>query len=196
MDLNIFLKVGATSKFYGKNEIIFEEGSKPRYFHIVVSGKVEMFFLSEEGKDFTQGFFSDNDTFGEPPLFLNLPYPASARAKIDTEVLRLSKEKFLALVDSNPELKSKFLVILARRIYSKSLGLSSLANCEPEKRILLFINKYRFDNDIEENIRTVLPYTRQELANITGLRIETVIRALSKMKKRGTLNFLNKKVVI
>jgi CRP/FNR family transcriptional regulator len=155
-----------------------------------------MFCLSDEGKEFTLGVFRDLDSFGEPPLFLNLPYPSSARAKEDTEILRLSKDKFLDLLEKNKDLKDHFLKVFARRIYSKALAQNSLSHCEPEKRILLFIEKFKFDNDIVSQTDTILPFTRQELANFTGLRIETIIRTLAKMKTKGTLHFKNKKVLI
>ena len=196
MDLRILLGAYATSKKYGKHEIIFEEGALPRFFHIVLSGKVEMFYLSEDGKEFTQGLFSKNESFGEPPLILNLRYPASARAKEESEILRIGKEKFFELLDSSDSFKNEMLSVLARRIYSKSLGQNSLSYCEPEKRILLILEKYRFDNHLETGSNTIFPLTRQELANITGLRIETVIRALSKMKQKGTLQFSNKKIIL
>jgi CRP/FNR family transcriptional regulator len=196
MDVRTLSENGACIKQYRKNEIIFEEGSLVRFFYLIISGKVEMFCLSDEGKEFTLGVFHDLDSFGEPPLFLNLPYPASARAKEDIEILRLSKDKFLDLLEKKKDLKDYFLKVFARRIYSKTLSQNSLSHCEPEKRILLFIEKFKFDNDIVTQKHTVLPYTRQELANFTGLRIETIIRTLARMKTKGTLHFKNKKVLI
>ena len=196
MNLQILLGAYATTKKYSKNEIIFEEGSSPRFFYIVLSGKVEMFYLSEDGKEFTQGIFSKNESFGEPPLILNLPYPASARAREVSEILRIGKEKFFEFLNSSPSFKDEMLNVLAKRIYSKSLGQNSLSYCEPEKRILLILEKYRFDNNILPDSKSIFPLTRQELANLTGLRIETVIRALAKMKQKGTLEFSNKKIIL
>ena len=196
MDLKILLGAYATSKKYSKNEIIFEEGSVPRFFYMVLSGRVEMFYLSDEGKEFTQGTFNKNESFGEPPLLLNLRYPASARAKEQSEILRIGKEKFLELLESSSSLKDEILLLMARRIYSKALGLNSLSTCEPEKRIMLILKKYKFDHDIDPAQPIIFPGTRQDLANLTGLRIETVIRTLSKMKEKGTLRFSNKKILL
>ena len=196
MTQQIFIENGACSKVFRKNELIFEEGTNPRFFNYIIKGSVEMYSLSDEGKEFIQGVFGSNESFGEPPLFINMPYPSSARAKEDSEILRLSKDKFIQLLEKNSELKSHFLEVFAKRIYSKALGQNSLSHCEPEKRILLFIEKFKFDNQINDTNMTYLPYTRQELANFTGLRIETIIRTLTKMKQRGTLKFNNKKIII
>ncbi|OWP79845.1 Crp/Fnr family transcriptional regulator, partial [Flavobacterium covae] len=47
-----------------------------------------------------------------------------------------------------------------------------------------------------ENIKKkiFIPFTRQEIANFTGLRVETVIRACSKLKKTGIIEIINHKI--
>ena len=68
-----------------------------------------------------------------------------------------------------------------------------MINTSPEVRILAVLNgykkrKYEIDNMIE------IPYTRQEIANFTGLRVETVIRTLNKMKLNGIVKITNRKL--
>jgi CRP-like cAMP-binding protein len=46
--------------------------------------------FSGEGRIFTQGVFGENESFGEPPLFLSEPYPACAIAESETVILQLS----------------------------------------------------------------------------------------------------------
>ena len=38
--------------------------------------------------------------------------------------------------------------------------------------------------------------TRQQLANMTGLRVETIIRTMKQMEKEGKLNIIRGKVFI
>jgi CRP-like cAMP-binding protein len=40
----------------------------------------------------------------------------------------------------------------------------------------------------------VIELTRKELSNMTGLRIETIIRTIKKMEKDGKLKIVNGKV--
>jgi len=40
-----------------------------------------------------------------------------------------------------------------------------------------------------------IPYTRQEIANFTGLRVETVIRYLTKMKVGKIVEINNRKLI-
>ena len=48
-------------------------------------------------KNLTVGIFENGSSFGEPPLFIDQPYPASAVAQTDCVLLKLSKANFLNL---------------------------------------------------------------------------------------------------
>ena len=51
-------------------------------------------------------------------------------------------------------------------------------------------------NDYKEGAeqKMVIELTRKELSNMTGLRIETIIRTIKKMEKDGKLKIVNGKV--
>ncbi|MBK8604199.1 MAG: winged helix-turn-helix domain-containing protein [Saprospiraceae bacterium] len=42
----------------------------------------------------------------------------------------------------------------------------------------------------------IVPYTRQQIANITGLRVETVIRTIIKLSGDNKLKIVNRKIQI
>jgi hypothetical protein len=44
-----------------------------------------------DGKEFIQGIFREGQSFGEPPLFADVKYPANAEAILDSEVLLASQ---------------------------------------------------------------------------------------------------------
>jgi CRP-like cAMP-binding protein len=194
IDLNILTKNGGVIKHYSKNDLIFKESEQPRYYHQIVEGTVKMFNTTSEGKEFTQGHFTESESFGEPPLFIGEPYPASAKAVRDSKVIRLAKNIFLDLLQGNPELCMKFNCILARRIYNKSVTTRELINHNPEHRIIAFLEHYKSSQN-SNGYKVIIPYTRQEIANFTGLRVETVIRTMSKLHEKGVLSIENRKVL-
>lgn len=193
IDTDILIAWGALAKKYKKNEIIFLEGDMPRYYYQIISGKVKMFNTSNETKELTQGIFVDGESFAEPPIFIDETYPASALAVSDTVIIRILKERFLQLLDEYPALQKKFLKLFSERIYDKSLLARELVCNSPEERIKNFLNhhKKKFGNNSE---RLHVDFTRQEIANFTGLRVETVIRTLQKMKAKNIVSILNKKL--
>jgi|SRR5690554_299094 len=189
IDLELLISFGAVFKEYEKGEVLFSEGDKASHYYQIVSGSIKMFNTNDDGKEFTQGYFSIGQSFGEPPLFIDEKYPASAMAFQHSEVVKLSKDKFLTIMDEFPQVQKQFLELMARRIHSKATSSKDIINQKPEFRIEAFLQSCKKSEEKE-----FISLTRQEIANFTGLRVETVIRTLSKMKKKNLVEIINHKI--
>src|SRR5207344_974193 len=102
-----------------------EEEEALNYFQIA-KGSIKMITNSPEGKEFIQGVFKVNDSFGEPPLFCNFPYPSAARAIEPTIIFKLGKENFFKLLKENFEVHLKMDQVLCQRLRYKSMVLSEI----------------------------------------------------------------------
>ncbi len=195
IDLEILKKYGATRKVYAKNEMIFFQGEQAVYYFQVEKGDIKMNNYNSEGKEFIQGIFSEGRSFGEPPLFGNFPYPANATSINKSMIWRLSKEFFHTLLQENPEIHLEFTKTLADRLYYKALMASEISSQLPIHRILTLIdylknNIYKVKGDFTYEVKL----TRQQIADLTGLRVETVIRTVKKMEKLNQLKIINRKI--
>jgi CRP-like cAMP-binding protein len=191
---NIITEHGGLVKKYKKGEFVFHEGDVARCYYQIVEGNVKMYNVNHDGKEFMQGVFTDGACFGEPPLFINEGYPATAMAMTDSLIFRLSKENFFKILDKHPKIQREMLYVFAERIYNKAITAKEIINHSPESRILGFLTTYKKRNCNEEE-RIQIPYTRQDIANFTGLRVETVIRTLSKMKDSNKVEIVNRKLL-
>ena len=180
---------------YDKGEILFEKGHTPKYFFQVRKGAVKMNNFNDAGKEFVQGIFTEGDSFGEPPLLIGEFYPANAVAITRVEVYLLTKEKFLNLIISNPDIHLHITTILAKRLYFKSIMASEISSQEPEHRVLQLIDYYKIKvNKVPVGTKHKVEITRQQIADLTGLRVETVIRAIKSLEKKGELTIESRKV--
>ncbi len=193
INIDLIIAYGGIQKKYRKGDLIFSEGDQCRYYFQIVEGSVKMFNINSEGREFTQGIFASGESFGEPPLFINLPYPASAEATSNTTVIRLPKENFLTLLDDYPELKNKILQLLSHRVYNKSVVTKIIINSSPETRVLSFLDYYKLKYGILGN-KNLISLTRQQIADHIGLRVETVIRVLLRLKAKGKVEIRNRKL--
>ncbi|KIQ18055.1 cyclic nucleotide-binding protein [Flavobacterium sp. MEB061] len=188
-------KYGALKKVFDKMAIIFEEGNLPAYYYQIVSGEVKMSNYNDDGREFIQGIFYKEQSFGEPPLFLNQNYPANAIAVEDSEILLLSKNNFMKLLEENPSVSIKIIQNLAQRLYYKSVMAAEMSTQEPEHRVLKLMDQgiayFNFQKD--EN-GYLINFTRQQIGDLTGLRVETVIRTIKALEKKGVLKIINRKV--
>ena len=194
IDLDLLYSWGAVAKKYKKNEVVFDEDEVAYFYYQILEGSVRMFNSNDEGKEFTQGIFCKGDGFGEPPLFIDEVYPSKAITVQDSTILKLSKEKFLKILDDYPTIQKHFLILLAQKLHSKSKTSKEIINQKPEFRIIAFLNSFKKKAENNTSDRILIPYTRQEIANHTGLRVETVIRVFTKMKDCDKVEIINHKI--
>ncbi len=188
-------KYGALRKYFKKAETIFEEGKSSTHYYQILTGEVKMNNFNDDGREFIQGFFNKDQSFGEPPLFLNRAYPANAIAVEDTELLCISKDNFMNLLNENPTVSLKVIENLAQRLHYKSVMAAEISTHEPEHRVLRLIDySISYFNFKEDKNGHRIDLTRQQIGDLTGLRVETVIRAIKSLEKKGSLKIINRKV--
>ena len=187
IDINTLLAWGAVYKKLGRNEVIFSEGSECSYYNQLVSGIVKWVNIDEEGKEYIQTMIEPGECFGEIPLFDDGVYAASAVAEEEVVLIRLRKTTFLQLIKENNEIHFAFTKLLAKRVRFKFLLLKSIAYHAPEVRISALLNYLKKENKNFCANCNQLKLTRQQIADMTGLRVETVIRSMRSMHDKGDL---------
>lgn len=194
IDNNLLEEYGANLEIFSKGDYLFHEGNKAKFYFQVKKGKIKMFNINAEGKTFVQGIFIVNEGFGEPPLFDESPYPACAVAEADTVMFKLSKSRFLNLLKENPDVHLKFTKTLAIRLKYKSMLLKEISSFKPEHRILSLIDYLKNEAHTGNDKKLMVELTRQQIADLTGLRVETVIRSVKNLEKVGKLEIINRKI--
>lgn len=173
-----------------KGDVLFHQGDAASYFFVVRSGKIKMSNYSDDGREFVQGYFSEGQSFGEPPFFSGSVYPASAMAVERSEVWKTDRRNFLELLRNNFEIHLQLTQTLGNRLVYKSTMLSELAIEEAGHRLLTLI-RYLAEHQSEQmkdsSASVKLSFTRQQLADMTGLRVETVIRSIKTLEQKHRL---------
>lgn len=195
IDEALLLDYGAKRVNFSKGDQLFMEGDAALNFYQVAAGEIKMNNYNEDGKEFIQGIFSIGQSFGEPPLLADVRYPANAEAISKAEVFQLSKEQFLELLSSNPKVHLKITKTLAKRLYYKAIMVSEISSQEPEHRILRILDYLKKHVAKQEGrFSFKVDLTRQQLADLTGLRVETVIRATKSLEKKEELKISKRKL--
>jgi CRP-like cAMP-binding protein len=191
----LLLKYDAELRTYDKDDIIFNRFDNASFYYQIESGEVKMNNINMDGKEFIQGIFYAGQSFGEPPLFANVKYPAAAQAIINSKIYRLPKPAFYDLLQAYPEMHFKMSEVLSSRLYYKAIMASEISSQEPEHRILRlldYMKKYIHHLDKQDTYQVDL--TRQQIADLTGLRVETVIRACKALEKKNEIKITKRKI--
>lgn len=194
LDIDLLLAYGACYKKLQAGEMVFSEGSTCKFYHQLVAGKVKWTNTSDDGKEFIQMLVEPGESFGDIPLFDDEPYAADAVALEDSIVLRLHKPVFLDLLRESPELHFDFSRKMAEKVRFNFLLLKAISGEHPEKRITTLLTYLKKKQKYICPDCHQLKLTRQQIAGMTGLRVETVIRAMRHMHDRGELKIEKGKV--
>jgi CRP-like cAMP-binding protein len=193
IDANILITYGAAVNRYKKNTVVFQQDDMAKFYYQILEGQVKTFNLNSKFKEFVQGIFNDGEGFGEPALLIQQLYSSNAVTTKDSVILKLSRTNFLQILEENPEIQKALLCTFAQKLYDKSISARMLNNQAPDERIMDFLGYYKKKSTSTDD-KILIPFTRQELANLTGLRIETVIRTLRKLSESNKVDIVNHKV--
>lgn len=200
IDIDTLLCWGATYRKVAPGEVIFAEGSPGRYYHQLVEGRVRWVNVDDEGREFIQKVIEEGESFGELPLLDDGPYVATAVADKESLLIRLPKEAFLQLLRENPQMHFAFTRLMTQRLRNRFVVIKEVASQDPERKVITILNMYKEDHTeancpkCRKGIKVGL--TRQEIADMVGLRVETVIRTIRRLQEKGSVEILRGKVYV
>lgn len=196
IDLDLLLAWGATYKKYSAGEFVFNEGANCNCYYQLVEGQIKWANYTDEGKEFIQTLIEPGECFGEIPLFDEGPYVSSAVTMENSIVIKLPRDLFHQLIKENSDISFKFCQLLSHRLRYKFMLLKTNAFENPENRITALLSYYKKKKCLNSGDAFKVNLTRQQIANMTGLRVETVIRTIRHLSDMGSLNIVNGKVFI
>jgi CRP-like cAMP-binding protein len=171
-------------KHFTKGDIIYNEGSTAQYFYEVKMGEVKIVNSNDEGNDFIQAIYKTGGIFGAHLLFCDKPYPASAFAHTHCDLYIVPKEIFFNLLKNNYDFHISITNKLCEQLMFKAMMLQEVANEEAEHCILTLLHYLK---EQKKDASNSLYITKQQLANMTGFRVETVIRVMKNIEDKGLI---------
>ncbi len=184
---------------FSKDEYIFFEGDPPEALYIVWAGRVKLLRHSLEGRDVVLDVIGPNRMFGETAVFEGAPYEFTAQTMESTTLISIARQDFLALLRRFPLLSLAVIAELGRRLRAASDLVHSLASERVERRIARVLLKMADvagkPNDGGGMLIDVT-LTRQDVADMAGTTVETAIRTMSRLRRRGVIDTKRGRVVI
>ncbi len=93
---------------FGFGQTIVREGEPADGFYVLVSGRVRMVKLGENGDEISLGSLRPGESFGESGLLGQAAHPATVRASSDVSLLRLDRAVFQQLLGQRSEVREYF----------------------------------------------------------------------------------------
>jgi len=115
MPIRSISRTGMDAVAFKAGQTIFEVGEEAEMMYIVVEGEVE---IQLNGRVLQT--VGAQDVFGEMALIDNSPRSAKAIAKTDCRLAGIDKDRFLVLVEKNPDFALEVMEVMAKRLRRKT----------------------------------------------------------------------------
>lgn len=157
---------------------------------IVFQGKCKVVLFGDNGREVTLALLRPGEVFGELSLLDGSPRSANVVAQVDSQVLALTRDAFVAHLRAWPQTAMNLMGEMARRLRRADEAIVGLALQDVESRLrrtLAHLAREEGDVSVEGGLLLRRRPTQQELANMVGSSRETVSRTFASLIRRGLL---------
>ena len=187
------LKLG---RKFTDEEQIYAECQPPQGVYTVCKGRAKVFSTDAKGQQLINWIRHPGDTFGHIALFAEDQYFCNSEAMGDTILSFVDKKNLETFLDKHPQTYKIFLRKIAKELHSLQLKLNDTAYKPARSKVaraLINAISYKSKNTTNPAIHGL---KRTEIAEITGLALETVVRTLAEMEKRSIIKRETKSIKI
>lgn len=171
-----------------RDTMLFREGDPCRGLFVVTKGSVVVYKASPDGREQVLDTIGPGNTIAELPLFDGGPYPASARALENGEVLFLSLNDFQWLYRTHPEIADHVIRRLGYRMRRMVQLVNKLSLKDVPSRVAATLLEYASAaGPVRDGVTFRMPRRHHELAAEISTTRESVTRALMKLRKDGVI---------
>ncbi len=186
-----FVRLGEVSHlaFAEKGEVIWFNGSDLSFFGLAATGFVKMVRSNPSGQEMTMEIMGPGQIFGMLGTIEGTGCPLSARAVSDGWYLKIPKKEFLACYRESSLLKDHVISRTTKRLKQTYDLMARMARGGIDERLaaVLFVLSESYGEPVGEGFALTIPLTRQDIAELAGTTVETVIRIFSRWQKEGIM---------
>ncbi len=169
-----------------KGQILFNKGDTPHGFYVLIEGRMQLSFPSEQGVERVLEVIKPGESFGEAMMFLDRPYPVSAHATQDSTLLDVPGVTMLELLEKDSRLARKMLAGISMRLHELVGNLESCSMRSSTQRVACMLQHHAPDKSSNQ-YDVELPATKQTVASQLNLTPETFSRVLHVLSEAGLI---------
>lgn len=171
-------------------QAIYFEGDPAEYLYIVATGKVKLLRNTSLGREVLLDILQKGEYFGNITYLNKKEYTETAMAQTDGCVLLISSKNFETILMHHPDVTLKALDVVSKRLEESQELIRQLSSFSIEERIASALIRLagKLGERKAKGVLIQLPFSRQDLAAMTGTTVETVSRAMSHFAAQGVIS--------
>lgn len=179
-----FIKGGGVFS-YPRKSCLFHIGDAVNFVYILCSGIVQEFRQTHDGHEVTTNIYKTGDVFCKTELFLkDSVHLTSAKAIDNVYVMELPIERFKENLQKYEAVRNRLTSALAQFAMMKQMEVERQITMSSLQLLSSFLREMCDSHGFDPRGFT-LPYQKSLIASRIGMEIETLSRALPKLKDHG-----------
>lgn len=180
---------GKTLLNWPKKHTIFAQGDKANAVYFLLTGKVKLTVLSDQGKEAVVAILGPGQFFGEQCLTGQLVRTATATVLEDARILRIAQQTMIRMLQEEPSFSAFFLkYLLSHSLRVEEDLVDQLFNSSEKRlaRVLLLLANF----GKKGKPQPTLPHVNQDmLADMIGTTRPRVNFFMNKFRKLGFVDY-------
>jgi CRP/FNR family transcriptional regulator len=184
-------------KNFAKNQIVLTHDDANRFMYVILTGRVRIILVNDEGKEIILAIHQSGDYFGEMSLVDGKAASATVVAMEDSTVAIISKDDFYYLLHNQKKILLSLLLTFCQRIRASNTTIEIMSRtCAAQRVRMLLLNLCgRHGKQVAKEVVLSVSLTHQDIANMTGLTRETVSRIVKDLKESEEIIILENKQI-
>jgi CRP-like cAMP-binding protein len=170
---------------YRRDQEIYGPTRAEEHWFCLLSGAARKYLLLADGRRRIIDFLLPGDFFGFRPR--HEEFFATDAIVAGTEVARYPRRGVETAADSNPRLAREIRELAFESIARSQARLLILGRVTAREKVHAFLDEMKRRSFDERANAVVLPMSRYDIAFYLAISVETVSRALTELKRRGTI---------
>lgn len=183
---------------FSLGERIYLEGDQADHLYLVAKGKVKLVRSTSSGREVLLDILPGGEYFGTLTVFGGRAHTETAIAQTDCCILQISSVDFERILAKHPDVMRKVLEAVSKRLAESQEIVRQLSAYTAEQRIASALLRLagKLGEARSQGVLIQLPFSRQDLAAMTGSTTETVSRIMSRFVEDGLVKSGRKWVTI
>lgn len=170
-------------------EILFSAGDQSSGFYVLLEGKIKLYKVSADGKEYILRVVRVGQTFAEAAAFSGHTYPVFAETMSPCRLVYFDTNEFRDLIQHSPQLALNMIATMAALLQSLNQKIEDLSLREVAARLSrhLLARARVTHGEATDGVSFQLETTKSALAARLGTISETLSRTFKKLQQHGAL---------
>ena len=183
------MALGCELRRLGRGDTVFHYGEPCEEFHVVVTGQVKLFALSQTGQEKVIELVGPGHSFAEALMFTSKPYILNAQALSSTLLLTVSKQAIVSEIERDPRFCLRMLAGISRRLHGLVHDIESGALQSGVQRVIGYLLREHemSESANDETFTVALPVSKATIASRLSLTPEYFSKVLRELEEKGLI---------